>query len=88
MRQKTAALLTSFRNQNRNWKQAARSLPLAPLDANKLYFPKEVASILGVSYNTNLRFMTKMRGVVDMGMPEKMHKRGKKMLRIKGSRLI
>jgi hypothetical protein len=85
MRQKMAALIKGAQS---GWKQAARLVPPAPIDAHRLYRPKEVASILGVSYHTALRKMAAMRGVVDMGGKEKRFARRKRLLRISGARLL
>jgi hypothetical protein len=82
MRQKTTALIAGFQGA---WKKSAPMLPPAPIDANKLYSPKAVASILQVSYNTALRKMSAMHGGGGHGHTGAALQAGKKMVRIKGT---
>jgi hypothetical protein len=44
--------------------------------------PAEVAKILKVSLNTAIRRFENVTGVIDLGNPEKMHKRRYRTLRI------
>jgi hypothetical protein len=44
--------------------------------------PEQVASVLCVSVHTVARQFGNMEGVIDLGTPETMHKRRKRMLRI------
>ena len=70
------------------YKTAARErLPLA-IDRLKNYAPAEVATILNISYDTAIRRMETMKGVMDMGTKEKRYKRGKRMLRVSGAKLL
>jgi hypothetical protein len=69
------------------WKKRARHAGAAAIDPHKNYTPSEVASILNVSYDTAIRRMGKM-GAVNMGTPERRYKRGKRMLRVTGKRLM
>jgi AraC-like DNA-binding protein len=43
---------------------------------------EEVATVLNVSRNTVTRLFEHMEGVIDLGTPEKMHKRRRRILRI------
>jgi AraC-like DNA-binding protein len=43
---------------------------------------EEVAALLNVSHNTVTRLFEHMEGVIDLGHPEKMHKRRRRILRI------
>ncbi len=69
------------------WKAKAKAQPVPQIDTHKLYSPSQVAAILNVSYDTAIRRMLGMKGVMDMGTPETLHKRGKRMLRISGKHL-
>jgi hypothetical protein len=57
------------------------------LDPDRNYRAAEVAVILGVSYDTAVRRMSKMKGVVDQGTKERLHKCGKRLLTISGKNL-
>jgi hypothetical protein len=81
MHQKMSALITAQRG---GWKQATP----APIDRHKNYSPAEVAALWGVSYNTAARRMEKMKGCVDIGVPERMHRRRKRIHRVPGSALL
>jgi hypothetical protein len=69
------------------FKKAARRRQPLSIDPFKNYTPAEVAGILNISYDSSLRQMEKM-GAVDMGTPETLHKRRKRMLRVTGKRLM
>src|ERR1017187_8669460 len=69
------------------FKKAARRRQPLSIDPFKNYTPAEVAGILNISYDSSLRRMEKM-GAVDMGTPETLHKRRKRMLRVTGKRLM
>ena len=58
------------------------------IEPEQNYAPSEVAAILNVSYDAALRYMQKMKGVVDLGTPTRRYKRGKKKLRISGKNLL
>jgi hypothetical protein len=68
-------------------KEMRERLPL-PIDPHRNYTPGDVSNILNCSYNTALRRMGKMRGCEDYGTKETMRKRGKRMLRISGRKLL
>ena len=71
----------------RNFKQRARKQTVE-LKPDNRYTPSEVAALLNVSYDTAVRRMQSMKGIVDMGTQTKRYKRGKKMLRISGKHLL
>jgi hypothetical protein len=58
------------------------------IESDKNYPPSDVAAILNVSYDAALRYMQKMKGVVDLGTPTRRYKRGKKRLRVSGKNLL
>jgi hypothetical protein len=68
------------------WKSRARQKQVK-LDPDRNYRPGEVAVLLGVSYDTGLRRMKRMKGMVDMRTQTKRCKRGKKLLVISGRSL-
>jgi Mn-dependent DtxR family transcriptional regulator len=69
------------------WKKRARKAIATAIDPHKNYTPSEVATVLNVSYDTAIRRMEKM-GCVDMGTKERRYKRGKRMLRVTGRKLM
>ncbi|MGD0974844.1 MAG: hypothetical protein ABR866_12185 [Candidatus Korobacteraceae bacterium] len=71
----------------RSFKQRARKQTVE-LKPDIRYTPSEVAALLNVSYDTAVRRMQSMKGIVDMGTQTKRYKRGKKMLRISGKHLL
>lgn len=54
----------------------------------RYYSPEEIAELLNVSTDTVLRRFSSEQGVVDLGSPEKMHKRRYRVLRIPESVLV
>jgi hypothetical protein len=58
------------------------------IEPEQNYAPSEVAAILNVSYDAALRFMQKMKGVIDLGTPTRRYKRCRKKLRISGKNLL
>ncbi len=68
------------------YKQRVRNQKVI-IEPEQNYSPGQVAAALNVSYDTALRRMQKMKGVVDLGTPTRRYKRGKKKLRIKGKKL-
>jgi hypothetical protein len=64
-----------------------RKTKTAPIDSLRLYTPTEVAGILAVSYDTAARRMRSMKGCIDLGSKERLHKRPKAKLRISGKHL-
>jgi len=58
------------------------------IEPEQNYSPGEVAAALNLSYDSALRRMQKMKGVVDFGTPTRRYKRGKKKLRISGKNLL
>jgi|SRR5580658_8676559 hypothetical protein len=79
-------LLTS--TGSRGFKQRARKQAVQFKADDTMYEPKQVAAIINVSYDAALRYMQKMRGVVDLGTPTRRYKRGKRKLRISGKNLL
>jgi hypothetical protein len=71
----------------RGYKQMVRNQKVK-IEPEQSYSPGEVAAALNVSYDTALRRMLKMKGVVDLGTPTRRYKRGKKKLRIRGKKLL
>jgi hypothetical protein len=67
--------------------EGARKTKTPAIDSLRLYTPEEVASILAVSYDTAVRRMRGMKGCIDLGSKERMHKRPKAKLRISGKHL-
>lgn len=79
-------LLTS--TGSRGYKQRARKQAVQFKADDTMYEPKQVAAIINVSYDAALRYMQKMKGVVDLGTPTRRYKRGKRKLRISGKNLL
>ena len=71
----------------RGYKQMVRNQKVK-IEPERNYCPGEVAAALNVSYDTALRRMLKMKGVVNLGTPTRRYKRGKRQLRIKGKKLL
>lgn len=71
----------------RGYKQLVRNQRVK-IEPEQNYSPGEVAAALNVSYDTALRRMLRMKGVVDLGTPTRRYKRGKKKLRIRGKKLL
>ena len=69
------------------WKDRVREREIV-IDSRKMYSPADVAAYLDVSYDTAIRRMWKMPGVVNLGTKEKLHRRGKAILRISGKNLL
>jgi hypothetical protein len=74
------------RKGRRGYKQLVRSQRVK-IEPEQNYSPGEVAAALNLSYDSALRRMQKMKGVVDFGTPTRRYKRGKKKLRISGKNL-
>ena len=71
----------------RGYKQLVRSQRVK-IEPEHNYSPGEVAAALNLSYDSALRRMPKMKGVVDFGTPTRRYKRGKRKLRISGRNLL
>ena len=71
----------------RGYKQTVRNQRVK-IEPEYNYSPGEVAAALNLSYDSALRRMQKMKGVVDLGTPTRRYKRGKKKLRISGKNLL
>ena len=67
--------------------EGVRKTKATAIDSLRLYTPAEVAHILAVSYDTAVRRMRNMKGCIDLGSKERMHKRPKAKLRISGKHL-
>ena len=78
-------LLTNTEREGYKQRMRKRTIKIEP---EKSYPPSDVAAILNVSYDAALRYMQKMKGVVDLGTPTRRYKRGKKRLRISGKNLL
>jgi hypothetical protein len=78
-------LLTNTVRDGYKQRMRKRTIKIEP---EKNYPPSDVAAILNVSYDAALRYMQKMKGVVDLGTPTRRYKRGKKRLRISGKNLL
>ncbi len=81
----TSEVLT--REGRRGYKQLVRNQRVE-IEPGQNYSPGEVAAALNLSYDSALRRMQKMKGVVDFGTPTRRYKRGKKKLRISGKNLL
>jgi hypothetical protein len=75
------------RDDRRGYKQLVRDQTIK-IEPEHNYSPGEVAAALNLSYDSALRRMQKMKGVVDFGTPTRRYKRGKKKLRISGRNLL
>ena len=71
----------------RGYKQLVRNQTVK-IEPEQNYSPGQVAAALNLSYDSALRRMLKMKGVVDLGTPTRRYKRGKKKLRISGKNLL
>lgn len=69
--------------QPEGWKENTRNEKVH-IEPDRNYRPGEVAAILGVSYDTAVRRMEKMKGCVDMGSKTQRYKRRKRLLVISG----
>jgi len=78
-------LLTNTGRSGYKQRMRKRTIKIEP---DRLYAPSEVAAIINVSYDAALRYMQKMKGVVDLGTPTRRYKRGKKKLRVSGKNLL
>jgi hypothetical protein len=78
-------LLTTTGRDGYKQRMRKRTIKIEP---EQNYAPSDVAAILNVSYDAALRYMQKMKGVVDLGTPTRRYKRGKRKLRISGKNLI
>ena len=72
---------------DKTWKDRVREREIV-IDSREMYGPADVAAYLDVSYDTAIRRMWKMPGVVNLGTKEKLHRRGKAILRIPGKNLL
>jgi hypothetical protein len=68
------------------WKARARG-QIVEIDPRRRYTPSDVAAILNCSYDTAIRRMRRMPGVINLAAKEGRFRRGKAMLRILGSDL-
>jgi hypothetical protein len=75
------------RANRRGYKQRVRNQTVK-IEPEHNYSPGEVAAALNLSYDSALRRMPKMKGVVDFGTPTRRYKRGKRKLRISGRNLL
>jgi hypothetical protein len=75
------------RKGRRGYKQLVRNQTVK-IEPEQNYSPGQVAAALNLSYDSALRRMLKMKGVVDLGTPTRRYKRGKKKLRISGKNLL
>ncbi len=75
------------RENRHGYKQLVRNQKVK-IEPEQNYSPGEVAAALNLSYDSALRRMHKMKGVVDLGTPTRRYKRGKKKLRISGRNLL
>lgn len=71
----------------RGYKQRVRS-QLITIEPEQFYCPGQVAALLNLSYDSALRLMLKMKGVVDFGTPRRRYNRGKRKPRINGKDLL
>jgi len=71
----------------RGYKQLVRNQTVN-IEPEQNYSPGQVAAALNLSYDSALRHMLKMKGVVNLGTPTRRYKRGKKKLRISGKNLL
>jgi hypothetical protein len=81
----TSEVLTS--KGRRGYKQLVRNQRVK-IEPEQNYSPGEVAAALNLSYDSALRRMQKMKGVVDFGTPTRRYKRRKRKLRISGRNLL
>jgi hypothetical protein len=81
----TSEVLTS--EGRRGYKQLVRNQRVK-IEPEQNYSPGQVAAALNLSYDSALRRMQKMKGVVDYGTPTRRYKRGKRKLRISGKNLL
>jgi hypothetical protein len=81
----TSEVLTS--KGRHGYKQQVRNQRVK-IEPEQNYDPGQVAAALNLSYDTALRRMPKMKGVVDYGTPTRRYKRGKRKLRISGKNLL
>jgi hypothetical protein len=58
------------------------------IDPRRRYTPSDVAASLNCSYDTAIRRMLRMPGVINLGAKERRFRRGKPMLRILGGDLL
>lgn len=75
------------RKGRRGYKQLVRNQRVK-IEPGRNYSPGQVAAALDLSYDSALRRMQKMKGVVDLGTPTRRYKRGKRKLRISGKNLL
>jgi hypothetical protein len=75
------------RKGRRGYKQMVRNQRVK-IEPERNYSPGQVAAALDLSYDSALRRMQKMKGVVDLGTPTRRYKRGKRKLRISGKCLL
>jgi len=81
------AALSRRTHRKPGWKAKVKARTVQVLEPHKLYSPSEVAAILNVSYDTALRRMLDMPGVMDFGTRESRFKRPKRKLRVSGKGL-
>jgi hypothetical protein len=70
----TSEVLTS--EGRREYKQLVRNQTVK-IEPEQNYSPGQIAAALNLSYDSALRRMLKMKGVVDLGTPTRRYKRGK-----------
>ena len=73
-------LLNDPPKKRQTWKKRAVSVEIKP---DHLYGPKEVMGVLGVSYDTAVRTMERMKRSINLAKP----RAKKRLLRVKGSDL-
>jgi DNA-binding protein H-NS len=78
------AALSRRTHRQPGWKAKVKALPVPVIEPHKNYGPRELAAIMGVSYDTAIRRMEEMHGVMDFGTKETHLKRQKRKLRVSG----
>ena len=82
------ALVSGRTHRKPGWKAKVKARAVSGVEPHKYYSPADVAAILNVSYDTSIRRMLEMPGVVDFGTQESRFKRPKRKLRISGRDLM
>jgi hypothetical protein len=82
------AALSRRTHRKSGWKAKVKTMDIPVLELRRYYSPREVAAIIGVSYDTAIRRMLEMPGVMDFGTKETRFKRPKRKLRISGRDLM
>jgi hypothetical protein len=72
----------------KTWKDRVRQRPVEEINPHKLYGPVDVSPMIGLGYDATQKRMQKMKGVMDLGMPETRYKKPHHEWRIRGKDLI